>query len=98
MLLDTDLSVNISIIDLLLIKSKKNKFEIVTFLTKMIPSSIFSEFIFSSTELNEVELSALIVPFSVIVCARVRKYESDIYPLRNPTKTRFYLGFKSPRF
>ena len=36
MLLDTDLSVNISIIDLLLIKSKENKFEIVTFITKMI--------------------------------------------------------------
>ena len=95
MLLDTDLSVNISIIDLLLIKSKENKFEIATFLIKIDFDQVL-EFILSRTVLNRVELSALTVPLSgnrPLSSTKVRiGHKSVERSNKNPILSRFQIS------
>ena len=95
MLLDTDLSVNISIIDLLLIKSKENKFEIATFLIKIDFDQVL-EFILRRTVLNRVELSALTVPLSgnrPLSSTKVRiGHKSVERSNKNPILSRFQIS------
>ena len=88
---------NISIIDLLLIKSKENKFEIATFLIKIDFDQVL-EFILSRTVLNRVELSALTVPLSGNRPLSSTKVRIGHISVERYNKTRFYLGFKSPLF